>query len=345
MDYARPQYSVVIITKNGTRYYIKKMGGSDSKLVTSLTLSEPEGQLAQKATIKMANIKITGAQGGFPSNLFKVKSRVFIYAKGVGKTKGTEVFRGIVWENKYSNGTKKEVELTCYDNLIYLMNSEISMYFSKGKTTKSILKAICAKWGIKFKYGYSSITHPKLPLSGSIADVLTSDVLDEVKKKKGKQYVIRSDKDVLRVLEVGKNTTVYKIDKGGRGIEIGYTRTTTMEGMVTKVVITGKTDKKGKAKIEATVKKNTKAYGTLQKVINKDEDTKLKTVKAEAKEILKEHAKPETTYEVSSLDVPWIRKGDKVGVCFSSDKITYCVVTAITHNVEDGEMVMEVKKA
>ncbi|MCU7380523.1 hypothetical protein OBO34_19610 [Clostridiales Family XIII bacterium ASD5510] len=345
MNYVTPEYSVVIITANGTKYYVKKMGSKTSNIVISLTLDEPDGQLAQKAEVTLANIKIAGDQGGFPASLFKVKSRVFIYAKGAGKTKSTEVFRGFVWENRYSNKNEKEVTLTCYDHLIYLMKSETSRYFSKGKSTKTIMKAICKSWGIKLSYSYYSITHPKLPLSGTIADVIMSDILDKVKEKKGKKYVIRSQKDRMYIKTVGKNDPFYIIDNGGRGISLGYTRTTTMEDMVTKVIITGKTAKSGKVKVAAKVNsKNKKKYGTLQKVINKDEDTKLKTVKKEAKNILKENQSPKTTYEVPALDVPWLHKGDKVGVCFSGTTITNCIVKSITHEATEGTMMMEVYK-
>lgn len=343
MDYIKPEYSVTIVTPDKTRYYVKQMG-TGGNLVTGLELSEPDRQLAQKAVVKLANLKIPGANGGYPSNLFKVRSRVFLYAKGAGKTKGEEVFRGFIWETRYSRSAERELELTCYDNLIYLMKSEVSMFFSKGKSTKAIVASICGKWGIKHKYSYLSITHPKLPLSGSLADVLASDVLDKVKKKKGTEYVIRSTKDVMEIAAVGKNQTIYQIDRAGRGIQLDFTKTVTMDEMVTKVVIAGKTDKKGKTKMEATLKKNTKEYGTLQKVIHKDEDTKLKEAKEEAKELLKEHAVPDVQFEVRSLDIPWIRKGDKVQICFGTS-MTACIVKAITHHATEGTMDLEVKQA
>lgn len=340
MGYEKPKYTVVIVTKNGTKYYIK--GSGSATQVTGLTLKEAKGELAQKAVIKIMNLKVGGNKGGYPSNLFPVKSKVFIYAKGAGKSKNTEVFRGFVWENKYTNKTKKEVTLTCYDNLIYFMNSEINMFFSKGKSTKSIISTICRKWGIKLDYSYEQIKHPKLPLSGSIADVLTGRILKKVKDKKDKRYVIRSVKGVMHIKPVGKNSAVYVINKSKGGTEIGYTKKTTMKGMVTKVVIAGKTNSAGKTKIESTVRKNTKQYGTLQKVIHKEDDTKLKDAKEEARVILREKAKPKKTYDdVAALDIPWIKKGDKVGVCFSGSKITYCIVMSIKHNVKKGTMVMD----
>lgn len=343
MDYIKPEYAVTIVTPDKTRYYVKQMGQADN-LVLGLELSEPDRQLAQKAVIKLANLNIPGPKGGYPRNLFKVRSRVFVYAKGAGKTKGEEVFRGFIWETRYSRSAEWVMELTCYDNLIYLMNSEISMFFAKGKSTKFIVSSVCGKWGIRYKYSYPSITHPKLPLSGSLADVLTSDVLDKVKKKKGTEYVVRSVKDVVHIMAVGKNSTVYQIDRAGRGIQMDFTRTISMDDMVTKVIVAGKTDKKGKTKIEATLRKNTKEYGTLQKVIHKDEDTKLKEAKAEAKELLKEHANPDVQFSVRSLDIPWIRKGDRVQICFGAS-MTDCMVKAITHHATEGTMELEVRKA
>ena len=132
-------YSVVVIPPKGKKYVVKAMSssrGEATNLVTSLTLTESKGQLAQRATIKMFNRYIDGL--GYPSNLFPVKSRVFIYAKGAGVDKGKEVFRGYVWETNYTRSDSSELTLTCYDNLIYFMNSEALHYFSKGKKTKEI---------------------------------------------------------------------------------------------------------------------------------------------------------------------------------------------------------------
>jgi len=344
MMYKTPLYTVILVTGDGTKYYVKGSGSANQ--TTSLTLSEVDGQLAQKAVIKLANFKVPGNKGGNPSALFAVKSKVYIYAKGAGVTKSTEVFRGFVWENKYTNKDQKEVTLTCYDQLIYLMNSQINLYISKGKDTKSVISAICKKWGIKLSYDYETIKHPKLPLSGSIADVLTGGVLKKVQDKKEKKYVIKSRKGILHITAAGKNKTVYLIDKAGRDGEIGYVRNTTMDGMVTKVIIAGSTDSNGKTKIEATESKNTKQYGTLQKVIYKEEDTKLKEAKTEAKQVLKDQAQPKKTYEdVEAMDIPWVGKGDKVGVCFSGKTMTYCIVKSVIHHVDTEMMMMDLEKA
>ena len=63
MKYERPQYSVAVITEDGTKYCVKNMGESESNIITSLSLSEPDGQLAQKVTMKVADMKIPGKKG------------------------------------------------------------------------------------------------------------------------------------------------------------------------------------------------------------------------------------------------------------------------------------------
>ena len=347
MKYIRPMYSVAIYSTKGTKYIVKKMSTDksvESNLVTSLSLTEPEGQLAQKATITMYNQYIEGH--GYPSNIFPVRSRIFIYAKGVGKDKGTEVFRGVIWDSQLKNGVDgSQITFTCYDNLIYLMNSEICEYFSKGKSSKAIVTTLCKKWGITVKYNYSSMTHPKLPLQGTLADVLTSDILDKIKIKSGSKYVVRSKQDAMHIDAQGKNTPVYRITRGDSGIMLDYARTVTMDGMVTKVIITGKTDDKGKTKIVTSVSsKNKKAYGTLTKIISKDEDTKLSTVKSEANTILKENGEPKKDYEINAMDIPWIRKGDRVSVEFNKGTFNACLVKEITHNCDDSTMNLIVRR-
>lgn len=347
MEYTPPKYSVAIVSPDGTRYVIKKIDDekeSESNIVVSLTLSEPENQIAQRVMIKVFNQYIEGK--GYPSTLFPVKSRVFVYAIGVGVDDIKEVFRGYVWDGQLnisvSNGTQYTME--CYDNLIYFMNSRISEYFSKGKSTKTIVTSLCKKRGISVNYDYTSKTHPKMPLSGTLANVLTEDILDTVIVKQGSKYVLRSIKDTLHVIAQGTNTPIYKISRGEQGIMLTWSRRITMDGMITKVVITGKTDDDGKTKIEATATKNTSKYGTLQTVISKNEDTTLAEAKKEAQNILDDNAEPFKEYDISALDIPWIRKGDRISAEFNKGTFVAAIVKEITHNCDDGTMDMVVRR-
>lgn len=343
-NYIRPTYSVLIITPKGDKYRVKGMNdevAKESNLITSMTLSETRSQLAQKAVIKMYNYHIP--KHGYPSGLFPVRSRVFIYAKGGGESE-KEVFRGYVWETvKDSRAGGREVTLTCYDKLIYLMNSEAIYYFSAKKKTSEIIATLFKNKGIKHRYNYLSITHPKLPISGTLADAITSKLLDEVKKKKGVDYVIKADKGQVTIDKEGSNSKTYHITRGSSGMMIDYSRSVTMDNMVTKVVISGKTNEDGKTTVEDRVTRNTNTYGILAKVIHKDEETKLSEIKAEAKTILDENALPHKEYNISSMDIPWIRKGDRIKVEFAIGELTDCIVNEVTHNCDDSTMNMVAK--
>ena len=259
-------------------------------------------------------------------------------------SKKEEVFRGYVWNPTYRSGlTERTLKLKCYDNLIYFQESEHYAYFSKGKKTKDVCESICKDWGVKLKYTYESITHSKLPLRGNLSDIFTADLLDLVKDRKGTKYVILSEKDVMQIKPVGSNSTIYRFVAGENAIQT-YS-SCTMDGMVTKVVILGKADDNERQRVEATVKGKTDEYGTLQKVITRDENTSLSEAKKDAKSIIDEKGKPKWEYELHATDVPWIRKGDKVYV--DAGKMSgYYIVTGIkrTIDIKRRDMILDLEK-
>lgn len=314
-----PHYSVYIVS-GGTKYNI-------TSLLTELNMNESRNQIAQSATIRFMNVWMSG---NWLSASIKVRDRVFIYAND--GSRNAEVFRGFIWTRDYNSAlTEREITLKCYDNLIYLQESQASEFFASGKSTKDIISTICGEWGINLEYEYESITHTKLALRGDLADILTTDILDLVKAQTGKKYVLLSDQDTMHIKTIGTNSTLYKIAAGGNAVST--VSTTTMDGMTTKVVILGKADKEDRRPVEATVTKNTDEYGTLQKIINRDKDTTIEEAKEEANNILKDEAQPKQTYEVVAPDIPWIRKGDKVLVNAGDIQNRTLIVTALSRAI------------
>ena len=275
-----------------------------------INLANQEKQVAQCATIDIVNIRTSG--GETLCQLLQVRKRIFIYANDGSRSE--EVFRGWTWTKYHQSDVESSIiTVKAYDNLIYLQESEDSLYFSKGNDTKSVMQTICNRWGIQLNYTYSTITHSKLVLRGTLTDIFMSDVLDLVKERTGKKYVITSQKDVMNISTVGTNTTIYKIEKKNNAITVRYE--TSMDGMITKVVILGKADSDSeKQPVVATVAGNTSQYGTLQKLQDKDEDTSLADAKKEAQNTINEKGKPTVEYEVETNDIPWIKKGDLVYV-------------------------------
>ena len=295
-----PFYTVYIVSGN-TKYNI-------TSAIEGIEINDEEKQMAKSVTIQIMDAKSGDRK---LSSIINVRDRVFVYADDGEKS--DEVFRGFIWTRGYKESTDDhKLAIKCYDQLIYLQESEDSQYFSSGKQTKDVMASICKSWGITLQYSYESIKHSKLPLRGTLSDMITSDILDLVKKDTGKKYVITSEKDVMYVKTEGQNKTVYNIKAGENAIST--TSETTMDGMVTQVKIVGKADNNERRKVEATVKGDTDKYGTLQKVVSRDGETSLSELKKEANTTIKEDGKPKWESEVVVPDIPWIRKGDKVKV-------------------------------
>ena len=326
----KPKYTVYVIS-DGTKYNI-------TPVVISQDRAEDENQIAQSVTLQIMNKQVGGS---WLSTLLKPRSRVFIYANdGSGET---EIFRGFLWVklSQFANDDR-DVKYKCYDNLIYLQESEDSLYFSSGKSTKDIVSSICSKWGINLQYSYDSITHAKLPLHGFLADLFISDILDPVKKKTGKKYVILSDKDTMHVKPICSNSTIYHFVAGKN-----VTNTSsewTMEGVITQAVIVGKADDNDREPVEATVSGKTSEYGTLQRIIKRNDNTSLADAKLEAKNTVDENGAPKWEYKITAPDIPWIRKGDKIYVS-AGDISGYKYVTAIHRTIDNKthEMALTLK--
>lgn len=313
-------YSVYIVS-GSNKYNV-------TNAVVGLDRAEPKEQIAQRVILQLANVKV-GEK--WLSSILKPRDRVFVYANDGSYDK--EVFRGYLWTRGRNDSlTENKVQYVCYDNLIYFQESEDSLYFADGKSTKDIVTSICNSWGIKLQYSYDSITHTKMPLRGFLSDIFTEDILDKVKKRTKKKYVIQSEKDTMVVKPVGSNSTIYQFVAGKN-----VTKTAsgwTMDGVITKVIITGKADKADREPIEATISGKTKEYGTVQRIIRRSENTTLEDAKIEAKNTIDENGSPKWEYEISGPDIPWIRRGDKVYVK-AGDIAGYRIVTEIDRNSDN----------
>ena len=322
-----PKYTCVLVTADGAKYDL-------SNVLLEIETTVGKTRLAACARVKCFNIK---TDNGLLRGIVSVRDRLFLYADD--GEQAAEVFRGFVWAINYTSRTEKELTLTCYDNLIYFQQSEDNRYFPKGRSTKSICQALCESWSIQLDYTYDSITHDKMPLKGSLSDIFLSDLLDAVKKKTGRRYVMRSVGDVIKIAPVAENSTVYTLKRLENVISTASE--TSMDDVVTKIIILGKSDSNGRSKIEATVKGDTAKYGTLQKIQNKDENTSLADAKREAETTIKEKGHPMVSYEVSAIDIPWLAPGDKVNVA-AGDMVASFLVTGISRSITDTKKIMQV---
>ena len=331
-----PSYKVYVV-HNGYKYDM-------SQVVTQLSLEEQENTLAQKVTIGLVQ-RPHGSH--YTSTFISVRDTVYIYAKT--GTSYHEIFRGYIWEETYTKDADFELRITCYDRMIYLQESEEYMYFPKGKSTASIFKEICKRKGIKCSYSHASVTHSKLAIRGTLGDVFTDDLIDEVRKRTGKIGVIRASKGEIKIFTLGKgNSTVYKFSRSyskSNGNITSIKVTYSLDGLVTKVIILGQEKDKKRAPIRATVKGNTSKYGTIQKIETSSKNDKLATLKKEAQQTIKDKGKPTRSIEITAVNNPFVRKGDKIYVDDTYIRKGYCYVRSVSHDAMKGLMTMEVTLA
>ena len=334
-----PVYTANLIKSNGTKYRLKG-------ITTDLVVGQGKDELAEKVTMTLINIKVGNT---YLHKLINLKDKIYVYANtGTGSKL---VFKGFIWERNFSTSSDtKEITITCYDRLIYFHNCKDNIFMKKGKTSKDVITYIAKKWGFKISYKYLNITHGKLVYHNqSIADIIIS-ILDKVKKKTGKDYVIRLENNVILIETVGSNKTVYKVESKKNAISANYKQT--MDGMVTKVLIVkaetvkkkNSTEETGKYLTVTSLQKNKDKYGTLQDIIVKNSDDKLSEVKKEAQEILNEHGNPQVDSDVTAIDNPWIKKGFKIYVS-AGIMNNYYIVQSIEHNAQNNTMYLEVKRA
>ena len=320
-----PDYSAVIVSKDGPRYDI-------TDLMESVEMAEDEGQIAQRATVSFYNAPYNELR---MNQLVRVGDRMFVYANDGEGPK--EVFRGFVWEIEYSSELEKILSVTAYDNLIYFQESEDSLYYSSGMETSAVTSNICYKWGVKQNYTYESITHGKLTLEGTLSDIFLNDLLGEVEKQKGIKFVIRSREDIIDIAPYGQNETVYELHQ--TDTVLNTLRRTTMEGVITKIKIVSASSDDGASNTEAVVEGNTSKYGTLQKIVQKDTDKSLSDAQSEAQTQIDENSEPEVKFTVDVIDIPWVRKGDKVYIAAGDMRGNFFIV-GVSRKIKSDEKIM-----
>ena len=299
-------------------------------LCTSLTWGDEKNSIAQKADITLANIKI---DKGYISDLIVLCTRVVIFVND------KEYFNGFVWDWDYTSALEKELSFTAYDRMIYLTQSKGNTYYSSGKSTQFLVEDICKEWGITVQYEWESWTHGKTPLKDMEVSTQLTTVLDEAQTKLDSEYVMLMEKEVLMIRKKGSNQDVYYFH--GKNVESTKDHLT-LQGLVTKVLVYGKSEEEQRPPLLETVNGNLD-YGTLQEIVTKYSNKTLDDAKKEAQNILKEKGKPEETINVSTVDVPMMRKGDKIKLV-AGNLSGYFFVEGVTHNGFEKTMEMELER-
>lgn len=330
IDVSKIKYRLVIMTKNKKQYNIKDY-------VEDLGWEENDGELAVRISFTAKNEKTSA---GKISSLAKPGCLVGIFAEH-GST-NEEVARGYITDWKPTvSGSKDKFDVTCYDELYNLQESQDFIYYSAGAATKAVIKKIFSDWKIPLeKYNGPNVTHGKLAYKTEMLSDVLLDILDDAKKKGGEAAIIRAAKGKVSVLQWGSNKTVYHFEADNTKVASQKMSTA---GMITRVKIIGQEDKEGRASVEATVNGQTK-YGIRQKIYVRGKDDSVSDAKSAANDIIKEKGQVSNDISVQAPDIPFVRKGDLVHVKVGTLS-GYYYVKGIRHDADTTSMTMDLKKA
>jgi len=300
-------------------------------IVEKLSWGDSDGELAQRVNVTVANVKVGNS---YINTLLKLCVRALVYSNG------KKLFTGQIWEHDYTSELQKSIDLVCYDGFRDTLESKDHLFYAAGKSTESILTDVCKKWGIKLNYEYSSWKHPKTIFKGDKIGEIILKTLREADRHLSKKSVALFVGETLVIREKGKNEDVYVFDANLNTMKTNYR--ISKDNLVTRVKVLGKMDKAGRAKVEATVDGKIE-FGILQEIIYRDGNTSIAEAKKEANDILYERGKPKENITTESLDIPFIRKGDKIKI-LAGNLIGYYYVKAVQHSAADRTMNMEVER-
>ena len=329
IDLTTISYSLTATLSDGKRLYL-------DDVAETIAWEENEKELSVRLNLTLRDVKYKGVR---LSKRLALCTVIYLYADWGGGME--EIFRGTIWEWQHSQINNDQIILTCYDMLFYLQKSVDSKYYAKGKKTKAIITDILDSWKVEMgEYSGADVEHNKTLYKSKAISAMITETLDYAKKHGGKKSILRASKGKAEVITYGANEDVYMFEAGTN--IVSSTDKFSMTDLVTRVIITGKDDKEGKPKIEATLNGKTE-YGILQAVQSMGSDS-LQEAKEAAQDILDEKGEPKRTLTLVTPDFPPIRKGEKIYVMLDKEK-GYFVVKGVSHNATQMKMQMEVEPA
>lgn len=239
-----------------------------SELVESITWGGDSGQISRKLEFTVAQNVL---DKNFPAAAVNEGDQVLLQDPS-----GTCIFGGIIFDIDKTAGSN-QIRYLAYDLLFYINGSEITKdYYG---TPEDIARDVCAALGISAGTMAATgiiIANPCVKKTGY--QIIQSSYTAAARQN-GKVYQIVMERvSQVSVIEKGQDSGV--ILTGDANLS-GASYKTTLKNLVNKVLIT---DKKGAVIDTVEDLESQAAYGTIQKILQKEED---KDADAEAKNMLK----------------------------------------------------------
>lgn len=329
IDIATVKYRVIVVDSKKNRYNI-------TDYLENLGWQENEGEISMQISFTVRNDKTSK---GYLSKLIKPGTLVIVSAKH-GSKKYKEVARGcVVTWNPVNQNSSHDLKCTCYDDLYNLQKSQDDFYFRSGIGTKTRILKVLKKWKVPVgSYNGPNKNHGKKKYQGKYLSDILLDILDDAVKKGGKKCMIQIKKGKVAVVPKGSNDEIF-VFKANNTKVVSNSRSTA--NMVTRVKVFGKSKKKGKNRVIATLNGLTK-YGVRQRIYTRGSDESLKQAKKAAQKILDESGDIKQDITVQCPDVPYIRKGDMVYMGVGSVS-GYYYVKGIQHDADTMGMTMSIE--
>ena len=223
--------------------------------------------------------------------------------------------------------------------LYNLQKSQDNFFFRSGTGTKTRINKILGKWKVPLgRYEGPDKKHGKKKYQNKYLSDILLNILDDAVKKGGKKSVIRMEKGKVSIIPEGSNKDIYVFK--GNNINAAI-RNRSIDGLVTRVKVVGRSKEKGREKTEAVLDGLTK-YGVRQRIYTRGSDESIKDAKKAAQEILNEDGTARLEVTVESPDVPYICKGDMVYIQTRGVR-GYFIVSGIRHDASSCSMSVEAK--
>lgn len=329
IDIATVKYRVIVVDNKKNRYNI-------TDYLENLGWQENEGEISMQTSFTVRNDKTSK---GYLSKLIRPGTLIIVSAKH-GSKKYKEVARGcVVTWNPTNQNSSHDLKCTCYDDLYNLQKSQDDFYFRSGTGTKTRIQKVLKKWKIPVgSYKGSNKKHGKKKYQGKYLSDILLDILDDAVKKGGKKCILRMKEGKVTVVSRGSNSEIFVFKTNNTKV---VSNSQSTANLVTRVKVIGKSKKKGKTRVIATINGLTK-YGVRQRIYTRGTDETIKQAKKAAKEILDESGDIKQDITVQGPDVPYIRKGDMVYMQVGSVK-GYYYVKGIQHDADTMSMTMSIE--
>ena len=249
---------------------------------------------------------------------------------------GEELFRGMFQFQRQN--WQKRMELTAYDNGIYLANNQDTFLY-EGKTASDIFRDCCTRYGIPMgevascSYVIPELTKPKTTAFDAILEALSMEF-----EATGIRHYVASDKGKVSLLTRRENILQWVIESGQNLINYDYTRS--IEDVKTRIKMV---TNDGTGVAEASDSELESRIGIFQEVIVPDDNLTEAEINSLVKSILEEKSAPKRTVDLETIGIPSVISGIGVFVIIPEIGLSQTFyVDEDTHVFEDNKHTMRI---